>query len=93
MPPLTFLILVLHVLQSSWGRSEVAKTVPLIHGMKGNDRKTQRQLQAVTYQGLRSLGKGHLAQYGTELRVSQDTLPKGPGGFCTQHDSLNYYYK
>lgn len=59
MPPLTFLILVLHVLQSSWGRSEVAKTVPLIHGMKGNDRKTQTATATSSHiSGPEILGEG-----------------------------------
>lgn len=89
-PLLNFLTLILHVLQSAWGRSGVAEDSPTgnnrFHGTKGDDRKTQRGTATSCQTSEPEIfGGGSCCPiWPTEFRILQGTLP---GGFSMQHNS------
>lgn len=98
-PPLTLPILVLHVLfNQSEGGLGLLMPVPLITADLKEWNEWQENSESDSYK-LSSVrawdpwGRVMLPNLTTELRVLQGTLPKGPGGFCIQHNSSNWYYK
>lgn len=96
-PPLT--ILVLHVLlnQSKGGLGLLMPvsliTIDLKEWNEWQENSVSDSYKLSSVRAWDPCGRVMLPNLITELRVLQGILPKGPGGFCIQHNSSNWYYK